>query len=73
MIDDMLYELDNEGNTDAEFRHLIIKYILGDDFAGDIDDQQKVNRYAVITILDQCSQIFHLNYENWKLRNKSND
>ena len=69
-IDDALHELDNDGITDAEFRHLIVKYMLDDDFATNINDQERRNREAVIAILDLHSQIFHLNYENWKLRKK---
>lgn len=69
-IDDALHELDNDGITDAEFRHLIVKYMLAEDNADNMDDQQRRNREAVIAILDIHSQIFHLNYENWKLRKK---
>ena len=69
-VDDALHELDNDGITDAEFRHLIIKYMLDDDFVTNINDQERRNREAVIAILDIYSQIFHLNYENWKLRKK---
>lgn len=69
-VDDSLHELDLDDLTDAEFRHLIIKYMLGEDFIDNIEDQRKLNREAAIAILDHHSQQFHLNYENWKLRNK---
>lgn len=69
-IYDDLHELDNEGITDTEFRNLIIKYLFDEDFYGIVGDPQKLNREAVITILDERSQVFHLNYEMWKMRNK---
>lgn len=72
-IYDGLHELDKEGITDAEFRHLITKYLFDEDFFNIVGDQQKINKEAAIAILDERSQVFHLNYEMWKLRNKTND